>query len=243
LALALAACAPRANTLTVSAAASLTDAFGEMAEAFEEDNPGLTVELNLAASGVLAQQIRQGAPVDVFASASEAVMDGLEAEGLLLEGTRRDIAGNRLVLITPPGNPVLSDPAELVELWQIAIGNPELVPAGMYAQESLQSLGLWREMEGQFVYGESVRQVLAWVEAGEVPAGLVYATDAQSSRRVTIAAEMPPGSHEPIGYPIAVVRASHLPELAAEFAAFVGSPAGQDILAEHGFATPGEDAP
>jgi molybdate transport system substrate-binding protein len=113
----------------------------------------------------------------------------------------------------------------------------------MYAQESLQSLGLWAALDSQIVFGESVRQVLAWVEAGEVPAGLVYATDAQSSQRVDIAAEIPPESHEPIGYPIAVLRDSHLPVLAAEFVAFVSGSEGQAILARHGFTAPGENAP
>jgi molybdate transport system substrate-binding protein len=237
------ACAMRSHTLTVSAAASLTDAFTDIADAFEVAHPGHTVELNLAASGVLAQQIRQGAAVDVFASASGVVMDDLEAGGFLTADPRQDIAANRMVLITPLSGPTLSDPQDLSGVSQIAIGNPDLVPAGMYAQESLEMLNLWDELEGRFVYGESVRQVLAWVETGEVSAGVVFATDAQSSQRVRVVAEFPPESHDTIRYPIAVVKGSHVPELASEFVAFVVSDEGQAILARHGFRSLQEAAP
>lgn len=243
LALSVAACAPRSDTLTVSAAASLTDAFTDIVTAYEAANQGINVELNLAASGVLAQQIRQGAPVDVFASASEAFMDGLEADGLLADGTRRDMAGNQLVLITPLDGPSVSGPADLPDLSEIAIGNPELVPAGMYAQQSLQSLGIWEALESRVVFGESVRQVLAWTEAGEVSAGLVFTTDAQSSQRVRVVSEIPPDTHERIAYPIAVLRDSHAPGLAGDFVSFVTGPEGQAILASHGFSAPTEAAP
>ena len=242
-ALVLTACATRSQTLTVSAAVSLSDAFCEIADAFEATQPDLTVEFNLGASGVLAAQIRQGVAVDVFASAAAVVMDDLEARGFLATGTRQDIVGNRLVLITPLDGPALSGPAELRDVPRIAIGNPELVPAGMYAQESLQSLGLWDALEGRLVYGESVRQVLTWVETDEVSAGLVYVTDAQASQRVQVVAEMPPESHAPIRYPIAVLRESSLPDLAEQFVAFVTGPDGQAILGRHGFSPLQEASP
>lgn len=239
----VAACGQRPIALTVSAAASLTDAFTDIAEAFEAANPGITVELNLAASGVLAQQIRQGAPADVFASASAVVMDDLEAGGFLANGTRQDIAANQMVLIAPLDGLAVSGLPDLPDLPRVAIGNPALVPAGMYAQESLQSLGLWDPLEEQLVYGESVRQVLAWVETGEVPAGIVFVTDAQASQRARVVAELQPESHDPIRYPIAVLRDSHAPELAANFVGFVTGPEGQAILANEGFSPPVEDTP
>jgi molybdate transport system substrate-binding protein len=132
---------------------------------------------------------------------------------------------------------------DLPALPRVAIGNPALVPAGMYAQESLQSLGLWDALEAQLLYGETVRQVLAWVEAGEVPAGIVFVTDAQTSQRVQVAAEIPSELHTPIRYPIAVLRESHAPELAASFVAFVTGPEGQAILANEGFSPPVEGTP
>jgi len=233
----------RPQTLTVSAAASLTDAFTEITEAFEAANPGVTVELNLAASGVLAQQIRQGAPADVFASASAVVMDGLEAEGFLADGTRQDIAANRIVLVTPLDGPPVTGLQDLPDLPRVAIGDPALVPAGMYAQESLQAAGLWDPLEAQLLYGETVRQVLAWVEAGEVPAGIVFVTDAHTSQRVRVVAELPPESHQPIRYPIAVLGKSDAPDLAASFVAFVTGPEGQALLASEGFSPPVEDVP
>lgn len=229
------ACTPRQHTLTVSAAASLTDAFIEIAQSFEAAYPGQPVDLNLAASGVLAQQIRQGASVDVFASASAAVMDDLEAEALLVPGSRRDIASNRVVVVTGLEGPQFSDAEEIVAASRVAIGNPELVPAGTYARESLQSLDLWAELEDQLVYGENVRQVLAWVEQGEVPVGVVFATDAQSSQRVRIVTMLPADSHEPILYPIAVIRGTGASGGASDFVAFVVGPEGQAILARHGF--------
>jgi molybdate transport system substrate-binding protein len=234
------ACMPRPQTLTVSAGAGLADAFAEIAGAFEAANPGLTVELNLASSGVLAQQIRQGAAVDVYASASETIMDDLEADGFLVTGTRQDIAEDRLVLIAPLESSVPSSLADLSDVPRVAIGELELVPVGMYAQQSLQTLGLWDQLEGKLVYGESVLQVLAWVETGEVSAGVVYAADAQASGRVRVVAELPPESHEPIRFPIAVVRGTHAPEMAEQFVAFVTGPEGQAILARHGFRSPGE---
>ncbi len=237
----LAACASSPpQLLTVSAAASLSDAFTEIAGAFEDVQPGVEVELNLASSGALAAQIRSGAPVDVFVSAAVVVMDSLESDGLFLDDTRQDIAGNRLVLVSPVDDQTLSGPDDLPVLDRIAIGNPELVPAGAYAQQSLRSLALWDQLAAQFVYGDSVREVLAWVERGEVEAGLVYATDAQLSHKVRLVSELPADSYQPITYPMAVVKGSPSPKLAAEFVAFVAGVEGQAILARHGFSPPPE---
>ena len=237
---ALVACAASAQTLTISAAASLSDAMSKLADEFETEHPGLQVELNLAASGLLAAQIRQGAPADVFVSASLVMMDDLQREGLIERGTRRDMAANRLVLIAPHDDTTYYDLSELPASEHLAIGNPQLVPAGTYARQSLESMNLWDELEEQLVFGESVRQVLAWVETGEVALGIVYATDAQISQRVRVLEELPSDTHQPIRYSIAIIEASDSSQLAQDFLDFVSGPRGQAILTRHGFELPDE---
>ncbi|GFP29250.1 molybdate ABC transporter substrate-binding protein [Candidatus Hakubella thermalkaliphila] len=224
--------------LVVSAAISLSNAFEEIKAEFEKNNPDSNIIYNFAASGVLQAQIEQGAPVDVFASASEKQMDVLEERGLLVAGSRADFAQNEVVLIVP-GNSVRS-PAnfqELVkpEVIRIAVGNPEIVPAGQYAREVLTNLGLWDKVQEKLVMAENVRQALAYVEKAEVDSGIVYYTDALISRSVVIAASAPPGSHRPIVYPIAVIRGSKEEELARRFISFILSQKGQGILQKYGF--------
>ncbi|GFP41177.1 MAG: Molybdate-binding periplasmic protein [Actinobacteria bacterium] len=224
--------------LVVSAAISLSNAFEEIKAEFEKNNPDSNIIYNFAASGVLQAQIEQGAPVDVFASASEKQMDVLEERGLLVAGSRADFAQNEVVLIVP-GNSVRS-PAnfqELVkpEVIRIAVGNPEIVPAGQYAREVLTNLGLWDKVQEKLVMAENVRQALAYVEKAEVDSGIVYYTDALISRSVVIAASAPPGSHRPIVYPIAVIRGSKEEELARRFISFIVSQKGQGILQKYGF--------
>lgn len=224
--------------LIVSAAMSLRDAFEEIKIEFEKDNPGSNIIYNFAASGDLQAQIEQGAPVDVFASASEKQMDVLEERGLLVAGTRADFAQNEVVLIVPKNSD--RSPAnfqELVkpEVIRIAIGNPETVPAGQYTREVLTNLGLWERVQEKLVMTENVRQVLAYVEKVEVDSGIVYYTDALTSRSVAIAALAPPGSHRPIVYPIAVVKGSKEEELARRFVSFIVSQKGQGILQKYGF--------
>ncbi|GFP34480.1 molybdate transport system substrate-binding protein [Candidatus Hakubella thermalkaliphila] len=224
--------------LVVSAAISLSNAFEEIKAEFEKNNPDSNIVYNFAASGVLQAQIEQGAPVDVFASASEKQMDVLEERGLLVAGSRADFAQNEVVLIVP-GNSVRS-PAnfqELVkpEVIRIAVGNPEIVPAGQYAREVLTNLGLWDKVQEKLVMAENVRQALAYVEKAEVDSGIVYYTDALISRSVVIAASAPPGSHRPIVYPIAVIRGSKEEELARRFISFIVSQKGQGILQKYGF--------
>ena len=243
LALALALClAPAlasAADLTVSAAASLTDAFKVVKTAFEKANPGTTVTTNFAASGPLLRQIESGAPVDVFASADQKTMDQAAAKGLLAPGTRADFVQNALVLIQPAdATPALKGLADLSlpGVKRIAIGNPATVPAGRYAQEALTSARLWEAVTPKLVPGESVRQTLGYVARGETDAGFVFATDAKSAgAKVRVVAEA--ATTTPVRYPIAVVAASKNPKAKA-FVDFVLSPAGQKILQDHGFKKP-----
>jgi molybdate transport system substrate-binding protein len=226
--------------LTVSAAASLTDAFKALVPQFEASQPGVTVRLNVAASGVLLQQIRQGAPVDVFASADQDTMDRAGAQKLLDPASRSNFARNTLVLIAPArggaGVKGLQDLAGAA-VKKIAVGKTATVPVGRYTQEALEAAGLWATLAPKLVQADSVRQVLDYVARGEVEAGFVYRTDAAlMAEKVRVVAA--PAGAKPVTYPIAVVADSRHPALAADFIAFVQSDAGQQLLGRHGFGRP-----
>lgn len=234
------AAAPRV-TLTVSAAASLREALAELDSVYRVEHPEVAVRANFGASGALRQQIEQGAPVDVFISASDRHADALQRAGLIDPRTRRVLAGNELVLVVPAGSPSpvtgfpsLATPA----VKRVAIGAAASVPAGEYADEVLRSLGIADAVGRKAVYGQNVRQVLAYVESGNVDAGIVYRTDAAVSRRVRVAAAAPAGSHRPITYPLAVVSASAHAAEARAYAGFLLGPRGREVLARRGFTTP-----
>jgi molybdate transport system substrate-binding protein len=236
----LAAAPAAARTLTVSAAASLTEAMREIGRRFEATRPGTRVRLNFAASGVLIQQIVQGAPVDVFVSADpETMARGIE-QRVLDAGTRRDFATNTLVMIAPTqGAPALAALADLrrPEIRRIAVGKLATVPAGRYTRQALESAGLWAAVEPKIVFADSVRQVLDYVARGEVEAGFVYRTDAEVMKdkvRVVLTAS----GHAPIAYPAAVVAESRQPALAREFHRSLFCAEAQAILARLGFGAP-----
>ncbi|WP_298233958.1 molybdate ABC transporter substrate-binding protein [uncultured Azohydromonas sp.] len=226
-----------AQQLTVSAAASLTDAFREIGTRFEAVKPGTTVRFNFAASGVLIQQILQGAPVDVFVSADQETMDRGVKEKVLDAATRRDFTSNSLVMVTPmAGAPTLSRIADLTrpEVKRVAIGKLATVPVGRYTKQSLEAAKVWEAVEPKFVFADSVRQVLDYVARGEVEAGFVYRTDAELMKdkvRVVLTAR----DHAPVTYPAAVVTDSRQPALAREFVAFLSSAEAQSILGRYGF--------
>ena len=232
--------AVQAQQLTVSAAASLTEALREIATRFEASRTGVTVRLNFAASGPLLQQIVQGAPADVFVSADEeTVTRGVLAQ-VLDANSRRVFAANALVLIRPlKGAPDLASPADLVrpEFKRIAIGKPATVPAGRYTQQALAAAGVWESLQAKLVPSDSVRQVLDYVSRGEAEAGFVYRTDAAlMATKVHVVGTV--GGHVPIRYPAVVVSASPLKALAGDFVAFLSGPVAQDILARRGFSAP-----
>lgn len=236
-ALVLAASCAMAQELTVSAAASLANAFDEIAAAFEKENPGVKINTNYAASNPLLRQILEGAPVDVFASADQATMDQARDAGALRPDTRQTFAATDLVLIVPKGSPAPAELKDLRNFERIAIGAPESVPAGRYARASLRAAELWDELSPKYVQGANVRQVLDYVARGEADAGFVYRTDALRRGDETEIALVAEG-HEPVTYPIAAVAGSRNPELALKFIDFVLSPRGLEILANHGFAKP-----
>lgn len=224
-----------AEDLLVSAAASLTNAFEEIKPAFEQQYPDTTLVFNFAASGPLLSQMQQGAPVDVFASADQVTMD--KATALIEPSTRTNFAGNALVLIAPSTSSLeINNTQDLLnkEIQLIAVGNPESVPAGRYTQAALESLDLYQSLTPKLVLAESVRQALDYVARGEVQAGFVYATDATLKKdQVQIRTEIT--GHEPISYPIAMVKTSKNKELGQQFIDFILSDQGQTILKKYGF--------
>lgn len=229
------------QTIRISAASSMTDVLKESAAAFEAANPGVSVELNFAASGVLKMQIEQGAPVDVFVSASAKEMDDLAANKLIDATTRRDVASNQLVLVGPPDSPIASwNDLATSKVSKIAVSNPETVPSGRYAQETLEKRALIAMVKDRLVFGENVRQTLAYVLHGDTDAAIVFATDALTAGdRVKILDRAVNGvDHRTIDYPLAVVSRSDQRDTALKFARFLSSPEGQSILRRHGFTPP-----
>lgn len=226
-----------AAEMTVSAAASLTDAFGEIRALFEKAHPGLLVNTNFAASTPLLRQLMEGAPADVFASADQETMDKAVAAGVVDAATRRNFARNELVLIVPRSAKKPASLGDLKGMERIAIGNPDSVPAGRYAREALTAAGLWEALLPECVQAASVRQALAYVARGEADAGFVYRTDAlQMGDKVDIALVV--GGHEPVLYPVAVATTGANPRAGQEFIDFVLSPEGQQVLARYGFSRP-----
>lgn len=233
----------RAGELTVSAAASLVDAFGEITTAYEREHPGTTVHLNTAASGVLLQQIRNGAPVDVFASADAFTMDEAAKAGLIDPVQRQVFARNTLVVVVPPA---ASAPAKNMQdltgatVMRIAIGNPQTVPAGRYAKSALDAATLWTALSPKLITTQNVRQALDYVARGEVDAGFVYGSDASTlKQRVRTAFRVP--LTQPIDYPIAPVARSANAAEASAFITYVRASAAQAILRRYGFS--GVEAP
>lgn len=227
----------QAAELTVSAAISLKEAFGEIAAEFQKTRPNDKVIFNFGGSGELAQQIDRGAPVDVFASAALKQMIDLDKKGLILSGTIQPFVRNRLVVIVPKGDAKISSFEQLAKVNRLTIGNPRTVPAGQYASEALTKAGIYEQLNSsqKIVFAENVRQSLTYVEDGNVEAGIVYATDARISQKVTVGFPVPANYSEPVIYPIAVVKDSKQPELARAFVAFVTGPQGQAILQAKGF--------
>lgn len=199
--------------------------------------------LSFAASSALARQVEAGAPADLFISADQEWMDALEAKGLLRPGTRAPLLGNSLVLIAPATSKTRLDLRAGAPLaaalgdGRLALADPAGVPAGRYARQGLEKLGLWDSVSGRIAAGDNVRAALALVAQGEAPLGVVYATDAAAERKVRVVATFPADSHVPITYPVAILREARSTD-AAGFRAFLLSPQGQAVFRRFGFRAP-----
>ena len=224
-----------AADLHVFAAASLTDALKEIAPEYEKAT-GDKLVLNLGASSTLARQIQEGAPADLFLSADEAKMDGLEKRKLLLPGTRRSVLSNTLVVVVPVDSSLkISGPADLVSVRALALAEPQTVPAGIYAKEYLKTKGLWSKVIDRVIPTENVRAALAAVESGNADAGIVYKTDAGISKRVKVAYEVPQAESPKISYPFAVLAESERKEAARKLLDYLHSPPALAVFRKYGF--------
>jgi len=226
-----------AQDLIVSAAASLTDVVGEIARAYEAEAK-TRIALNFGASNLLARQIEEGAPVDLFLSADEASLDRLDRKGLLFPGTRRSILSNLLVVVVEKTSAIpIDSPASLAggAVRSLALAEPASVPAGIYAREYLERLGLWEKVRAKVIPTENVRAALAAVESGNADAAIVYRTDAAISRKVRVAYVVPADDGPRISYGAAVVRESRRNEAARRFLSYLASPSASVIFRRYGF--------
>lgn len=228
--------------LTVSAAASLTDSMQELAAQYQSKHPKITVTLNFGSSGTLQQQIEQGAPVDVFLSAGRKQMEALEQKHLIESEESGPLLANQLVVIVPASSDTkVTSLADLAQpaFRQIAIGEPDTVPAGTYAREALMNGGLWEGLKSRLVFAKDVRQVLSYVETRNADAGLVYRTDALSSGKVKAALVVDPAGYSRIEYPVGVIKTSRHVREAADFVRFLRSPEAMKVFASYGFTEAG----
>jgi molybdate transport system substrate-binding protein len=228
--------------LTVSAAISLKDALDEVRTLYISQNPRVSLAMNYGASGTLQLQIEQGAPVDVFLSAAPKQMDALAAKSLLLDGARKDLLRNEVVLIVPKNSTSkISSFQDLArgDVKQVALGEPVTVPAGQYAKQVLTSLGIYDAVNAKAVLAKDVRQVLTYVETGNVDAGIVYSTDALSSSKVKVVATAPATSHDPVIYPVAVIKDSKNAAAARAFLDFLSGAQANVIFKKYGFTLAG----
>ena len=220
------------------AAASLTNALQDLGDAFTKET-SIPVRFSFAASSALARQIENGAPADVFFSADLEWMDYLQSRNLIQRDTRRDIVGNRLVLIAPSDSRIKLkiEPhfalAAALGKGRLATGDPDSVPVGRYAREALTTLGVWNDVAERLVRADSVRSALAFVDRGEAQLGIVYETDALIDKQVRVVDVFPADSHLPIVYPIALTRAAKAD--AARFVEYIRGPAGQLAFKSYGF--------
>jgi molybdate transport system substrate-binding protein len=229
----------QADNVVVFAAASLKNALDEAAHASEQQG-GVPVKISYAASSQLAKQIESAAPADIFISADLAWMDYVQKSNLIQPATRKDLLGNRLVLVAPAGSGVKSDIKPGFDLvgmlkgGRLAMADPASVPAGKYGKAALEKLGVWDSIAPHVAGAENVRAALLYVDRKETPLGIVYATDAASDPDVEVAGVFPENTHPPIIYPIALTAASHNPD-AAKFLAFLESPAARPAFEKQGF--------
>lgn len=230
--------------LLVSTASSLTEAMGKMEEEFQKIEPDIELSFNYGSSSKLRSQIEQGAPADLFLSASEKDMDLLRSQQLIESESVMPFAENRLVLASLEKFAETADFAEALMNTEetIAVGEPDSVPLGDYTKQALASQDLWEPLEGRLIYAKDARQVVTYIESGNAELGIIYSSDAAISREIRGALEMP-GQTDPVVYPGAVVEASQKQPEAEAFLDFVTGPKGQAILEEYGFLAPSGETP
>ncbi|MCD9020352.1 molybdate ABC transporter substrate-binding protein [Cohnella silvisoli] len=227
--------------LIVSAAVSLTDSMNEIQSLYEKEHGDIKLVFNFGSSGALQQQIEQGAPSDLFLSAGKKQMKALVDKQLVEESRQTGLLLNELVIVVSTDmQGAVSSVADLAkpQFGKLAIGEPDTVPAGSYAKESLEFYKLWDQLQSKLVYAKDVRQVLTYVETGNADVGFVYKTDAMTSKKVKVASIIDPSSHKSIEYPMGIVKATkHLQE-AQDFYDFLRGAEAREIFAKYGFTVP-----
>lgn len=226
-----------ASEIIVSAASDLTGAFKEIGAIYERES-GNKVIFNFGSTGILAQQIEGGAPIDLFAAANKKYVDSLERKGLIIPETKRLYAVGRITLATPKGTVKINSLNDLLKMKIISIANPSHAPYGMVAKEAMEKTGVWEKVKDRIVFGENIRQVLQYLETGSVDAAIIALS-------VSIGADVnytliPQELHSPIEQAIAVIKGANNQKGAMGFADFVSGPKGRPIMKKYGFALPSE---
>lgn len=222
--------------LTVSAAASLKDAMGEITNLYTKENPNVKITFNFGSSGSLQKQIEQGAPADIFISAGKKQMEALQSQGLILEDTNKKIVGNELILVAPSNSTITGfEDLTTDKVKKIAVGEPKSVPAGKYAEEVFKSLKITEKVQPKNVLAKDVKEVLAWVESGNADAGMVYESDTKTSKNLKVIAPAPKDSHSPISYPGAVIKSTKQSDEAKKFLEFLLTDTAQNVFVNYGF--------
>lgn len=231
-----------AADMTVFAAASLTNALQDISAQYKKEKQ-VDVVASYASSSTLARQIEQGAPADLFISADQQWMDYAIDKQQMVANTRYTLLGNELVLIAPKDSKIdkveidkKTDWKKLLDGGRLAVGDPDHVPAGIYAKESLENLGAWSTLAPEMARANNVRSAMALVERAEAPLGIVYGSDAIASDKVKVVGVFPEASHKPVEYPMAIVKGHENPAVTA-FYDYLKSPAAAVIFEKYGFTT------
>ena len=226
--------------IVVAAASDLTPAFEELGQAFQQTK-NFKVTFSFGSSGMLARQIENGAPMDVFAAANSEYIDDLDKKGLIVPGTKALYARGRITLWMPQNSTLKIERVEDLaqdNVKRIAIANPEHAPYGTIAREALQKAGVWQRVQSRIVYGENIRQTLQFAETGNVDVAIVaLSLSLRSSGRWIL---IPQELHRPLDQALAVIKSTKQEEAAREFTAFVNSTQGREVLKKYGFTAPGE---
>ncbi|WP_340616716.1 molybdate ABC transporter substrate-binding protein [Xenorhabdus entomophaga] len=228
------------DKVTVFAAASLTNALDDIAAQYKKEKQG-DIVASYASSSTLARQIEQGAPADIFISADQQWMNYVSDKQLIAENTRHTLLGNQLVLIAPKESKLEKIDINKETKWKslladgrLAVGDPDHVPVGIYAKESLQYLKAWDMVNPLMARTNNVRSGMALVERAEVPLGIVYGSDAVASKKVKVVGVFPPESHKPVEYPIVIIK-GHEKQAVRDFYDYLKTPEAAEIFKRYGF--------
>jgi molybdate transport system substrate-binding protein len=236
--IAVSGCTAERPTFNVSAAGSLTDVISEINKLYAGANPQIDLTENFASSGTLQTQIENGAPTDVFLSAAQKQMNALQDKQLIIDESRKDLLCNKVVLIVPSDSELdITDFKDLTgdQVQKIAIGDPAFVPAGMYAKQTFDQLGITEQLQSKLVMGSDVRQVLIYVEEGNVDAGIVFITDALLTDRVKVIAYAPANINNSIVYPVAIIKTCKNREIAQAYIDYLYSDEAKTVFEKYGF--------